>query len=101
VDAKAVVNCKGLRGTPACFRLVRRRRFVDDEMVCNSLSSEFVMEDVQTLPPAELRRKRYEQLSRLLKKWIEEDSPYDTMVMDELRKADDLTIHCQGDETIA
>lgn len=48
----------------------------------------------------ELRRKRYEQVSALLKKWIEEKSPFDAIVAAELEKADDLTMRCEEpDET--
>ncbi len=43
----------------------------------------------------ELRRKRYEQLSKLLKRWITEASPYDVVVAEELEKADDLSMRCE------
>lgn len=52
------------------------------------------MPDVETPPPVDLRQQRYEHLIRLMQKWAAEDPAYDTMVMDELRQADDLTMNC-------
>ncbi len=56
------------------------------------------MEDLQTLPTPDSRQQRYEQLIKLLRKWSEEDPAYDTMVMDEIRKAADLTMRCRDTE---
>ena len=51
--------------------------------------------ETQTTPPVELRKIRYEHLRKLLKKWSSEDSGYDTMVMDQLRKSADLKTRCE------
>jgi|GEM_PF-6687691 len=58
------------------------------------------MQQVETVSSVDLRKKRYEQLIRLMKKWSAEDPAYDTMVMEQLRQATDLTMRCEDrDET--
>jgi hypothetical protein len=52
----------------------------------------------ETISEVDERRKRYEKLAELLKKWIAEASPYDAIVAAELEKADDLTMRCGNDD---